>query len=114
MLNIVNLTKTDITLICGEDNSTNIVIKASESPVNIETIEQVIENNKLPVPLVNHKFGEIENLPEIKENTIYIVSSIAAQAIKEKYPERTDILILSGYVRDENGKIIGATKLAKL
>ena len=48
-------------------------------------------------------FGEVENLPEPKPDTYYIVSALVAQAC----PERDDLLIPAHQVRDNEGKIIG-------
>ena len=47
-------------------------------------------------------------LPVAPNGTFYIVSRIAALAM----PERTDLLMVDGTIRDENGRIIGCTGFA--
>lgn len=51
------------------------------------------------IPLYNRKFGKVENMPEPKTNTYYIVSMPVAQAL----PERHDLLQAGELIRDENG-----------
>ena len=54
--------------------------------------------------------GNETALPEPVEGTYYIVSRIACEAM----PERSDLLMVDGTVRDENGRIIGCTGFAVL
>jgi hypothetical protein len=58
--------------------------------------------------------GEPEGLPEIDQDTYYIVSSLAAQAIKAQFPpdvaER--FVVVTDPVRDEEGRVVGARGLA--
>ena len=54
--------------------------------------------------------GNETALPEPAEGTYYIVSRIACEAM----PERSDLLMVDGTVRDENGRIIGCTGFAVL
>ena len=56
-------------------------------------------------------YGTIEGLPEAKDNTVYIVSSmVMSQAVKHG---RTDVYAPSDFVRDEEGKIIGCKSLCR-
>lgn len=54
------------------------------------------------------RFGEIKNLPEPEEGTIYIVSQIVATAAKD----RDDLFMVEDTIRDTEGRIIGAKNLA--
>lgn len=63
----------------------------------------------ITVPVTKTRFGEVEGLPEPKENTIYIVSSLVAQAV----PDREDVFFPDDIVRDEQGNIIGCRALGK-
>ena len=58
---------------------------------------------------VTDKNGEEVTL-ETKEDTFYVVSRIAAEAM----PERNDLLLVDGTVRDDSGRIIGCTGFAVL
>jgi hypothetical protein len=62
------------------------------------------------IPINKSRFGEVENLPEPQEGTIFIVSALAAQAV----PEREDVFITDDAVRDEQGRIIGCRALAHI
>lgn len=55
-------------------------------------------------------YGEVENLPEPQEGTIYIVSSLVAQ----RAPSRTDVFIPNESVRDSEGRIIGCKSLGRV
>ena len=56
-------------------------------------------------------YGAIEGLPEAKDNTVYIVSSmVMSQAVKNG---RTDVYAPSDFVRDEDGKIVGCKSLCR-
>ena len=53
--------------------------------------------------------GNDVGLP-VKDDTFYVVSLIAAQAL----PEREDLLLVDGTIRDDGGRIIGCTGFAVL
>lgn len=60
------------------------------------------------IPVNQCAYGQVQGLPEPAKETIYVVSSITAQAC----PERPDVYIVDDSVRDENGRIIGVRALA--
>ena len=56
-------------------------------------------------------YGAIEGLPEAKDNTIYIVSSmVMSQAVKQG---RTDVYAPADFLRDSDGKIVGCKNLCR-
>ena len=69
--------------------------------------KQIHELNGIPVYKI--EYGEVENLPSEKENTWYIVS----QMIKDRKPERKDLLTPAKLIRDGSGKIIGCGGFAQ-
>ena len=104
-IEVINCTPHDINIIL--DKEENIVIKASGIVARVATTMNpsgMIGN----IPLSETRFGEVENLPEPKKGTRYIVSRI----IKEACPERHDLLVPGECVRDEEGKIIGCKSLS--
>ena len=105
-MKIINLTPHTITLINGETKTE--LVSEGLARVTTETV-QIDTINGIPVNTV--KMGEVIGLPEKQPNTILIVSRIVAEAIKN---QRDDVLIVDKTVRDENGRIIGATALAKV
>lgn len=62
------------------------------------------------IPVFSTVFGEVEDLPPSKKDTIYIVSSLVAQASRV----RDDLFIPDDLVRDEQGRIIGCKGLTKI
>lgn len=62
-----------------------------------------------PVPLYTVAYGAPKGLPEPQPNTYYIVSLLVAQAC----PERNDLLVPGPSIRDEEGRVVGCTGLAK-
>ncbi|MFC0903824.1 hypothetical protein ACFHWD_03850 [Clostridium sp. MT-14] len=67
-------------------------------------------NITVQIPINRTVFGDIENLPEPQPDTIFVVSSIVAQAAQN----RDDLFIPDDTVRDENGRIIGCRALARI
>ena len=107
MVEFINLTPHPIIIYRGEEK---IEIPPSGTIARVEVKqEKVGELDGIPV----HKstFGDVEGLPEPKENTIYIVSTVVLQALKAKGIERKDLVAPdttpSGAVRDEEGRIVG-------
>jgi len=86
--------------IIEEVNPFGVVARASQREEKIGEIDGL--------PVYKMEFGEVKNLPEPSEGTIYIVSLATAQAC----PERKDVFIPAHPVRDEQGRIIGCRALA--
>lgn len=72
--------------------------------------EEIDDGWEITIPITSTKFGEVEGLPQPQERTIYIVSSLVAQACKD----REDIFIPDDVVRDDEGKIIGCRSLGRI
>ena len=64
----------------------------------------------LLVPVNSTIYGEPEGLPEPVEDRYYIVSTITAQAAKD----RKDLLIVDSTVRDSEGRICGCTAFGQV
>lgn len=105
-MNIINLTPHKITVITEDENRNPCVHEFPPSGMiarvsSTQTIAARIGN----IDVVKTQFGEVENLPEPQEDTIYIVSSLVAQALAGK---RDDVVAPdtgpTAY-RDEEGRI---------
>lgn len=59
------------------------------------------------IPISSTSWGETNDVPEYIEGTYYIVS----QLVKNALPERKDLLVPKGAVRDDKGNVIGCTRL---
>jgi len=66
------------------------------------------------IPVVRTTFGEVKGLPEEKEGTIYIVSSMVAQACRDT---RHDLVSPDtspeSAVRDSDGRIVAVRRLQR-
>lgn len=107
---IINKTPHPLTIVT--DNG-NIVIEPSLPPVRVSESTHTIgtlTTNGMVVPVTRKSYGEVENLPDPEDNTVYVVSALVAARV----PERLDVLITSSPVRDESGRIIGCRELAHI
>lgn len=102
-IEVINCTPHDITIM----NSKKIVIEASGIVARVSTT--MSPSGMIgDIPLSENKFGEVENLPEPKKGTRYLVSRMVMEAC----PKRHDLLVPGECVRDEEGKIIGCKSLS--
>lgn len=107
MTNFVNLTPHPITFVDCNDNAVlTVPTSGTVARVSATTMDDgsyVVEGNVIPVHIV--VYGEVTGLPPYDEtaNTAYLVSGMVAAAIN-----RPDVLVPDEFVRDPDGKIIGA------
>lgn len=105
---MVNLTPHEITFY-AEDGATIVGSVPSSGIARAAQFRK--EAGKINgIPVNETKYGEVENLPDPQENTIYIVSVITAQAAKG----RGDLYIVDDAVRDDAGRILGCKALAQI
>lgn len=104
MTTIVNLTPHPINLFDSDGNQ--VVIQSSGLARCAVTTEQVGSVNGIKVN-VSH-FGEVQGLPAPQADTVYVVSAMVLAAL---HGSREDVLGLSEYVRDEQGRTVGARAL---
>ena len=94
--------------------SSNVSIRVkSESTVECLTIVDslLVEIRKRKFTSVTYLEDEVEMpLPLEQEGVLYIVSRITAEAL----PNRSDLLMVDGTVRDDDGRIIGCSGFAQL
>lgn len=107
-MKIVNLTPHAINFV-GEDGSELFEIVSDGVVARVAT-ESVTIGNVNGIPVKKTMFGEVDDLPEPRPNTVYIVSSLVAQRCKD----REDVLIPNDTVRDEKGRVIGCKSLGKI
>ena len=110
-IEVVNLTPHEVRIF--DDNGNEILcIPPSGQVARIKT-EQTVIGYINGVPVVKTVFREVLNLPEPKPNTIFIVSSLVAQAV----PHRKDIVAPDtspqSAVRDATGNIIGVKRFQR-
>jgi len=66
------------------------------------------------IPMFRMAFGEPVGVPDPQPNTVYVVSSITAQACREAGRATHDLVMPARTVRDSAGRIIGCTAFACL
>jgi len=76
--------------------------------VQVDTVTVTVDG--ISVPVNRTQFGAVTSLPDPQPDTIFIVSSVVAQAV----PDRQDVFIVDDAVRDEQGRIIGCRALAHI
>lgn len=105
----INQGQEDITI-----PSSNVSIRVkSESEVECLTIVEhlMVEIRKRKFTSVTYLEDGVEMpLPKQQEGVLYIVSRITAEAL----PDRSDLLMVDGTVRDDDGRIIGCTGFSQL
>jgi hypothetical protein len=115
MTRLVNLTPHPVVILAEvpvEVPPSGSVARAKESREYVGAVEHW----GVPVPLFRVKYGEPEGLPKVEHGTYYIVSSLAAQAIKAHLPPEVAerFVVVTNLLRDEEGRVIGARGLALL
>jgi hypothetical protein len=101
-MKFVNLTPHTINL-CGKEIPSTGLARCKTFEKVVEIIDGVFVNQRT--------FGDVYDLPEPQENTIYIVSILVAKAVAG---QRNDVYVVDETIRDEQGKIIGCNALAKI
>jgi hypothetical protein len=109
-MNIINLTPHDCH-ICNDAGEIIRTIPATKPAARVaSTVEFAGRVDGIPVTVTT--FGEVENLPEPQEGTVYIVSLLVQQAAPRPDVYRPDTGPQS-VVRDAAGQIVGVKALAK-
>jgi len=114
----INTTPHDINLML---ETGNLVIQPSGLSFRVAADSEVVRTEQIEGHAVEVRArvfrdvivfdGEEEvPLPDEQEGVCYIVSRITAEAL----PERTDLRMVDGTVRDDSGRIIGCTGLSVL
>ena len=107
MKKVVNLTPH--TLVCnGISIPSAGIARAAETSTKVGEIATETGN----IPVYRMEFGAPVGLPEPQSDTICVVSSLTAAAVKQFFPDRTDIYVPGKQLRDETGKIVGCEGLA--
>ena len=111
-MEIINLTPHPITL--RDSNGTDTVINPSGTVARVSATPGMLGYvGGVPVPVARPDiYGNVEGLPKAQQGTIYIVSAMVGQHIKN----RPDVLLpgtgpQDGAIRNEKGHIVAVTRL---
>lgn len=110
MTKVINLTPHEVIIIPREGETycfpkSGTVARCSTTA---EEISIITASGKGNIPLVKTVIGEPQNVPEPEDDTLFIVSRL----VKSALPERNDLIVPDGLVRDENGNVIGAERFS--
>ena len=111
--NFINLTPHTITLL-DEHGNEIFDLGGVNPPPRVEEVktgvEEVEVNGNNAFKIYTSKNIGVNGLPAPQEDTYYIVSRIVAEYAED----RDDLLVPDEFVRDSNGRIIGARAFKKI
>jgi len=107
-----NLTPHEV-VVYDDKGDVKLRVKPSGTIARVTTKQEVVGYLN-GVPVVKTEFVEVQGLPKPEDNTVYIVSSLVAQAVAR---ERGDVVAPDtsprSAVRDEQGRIIGVRRFQR-
>ncbi|MCL2009749.1 MAG: hypothetical protein FWG71_04290 [Synergistaceae bacterium] len=103
---VINMTPHAVNVYDADDNNV-LIYPRGESLIRLAEQTTALGALEDGTPLTHTDFGEAVGLPEFKEGMYYIVSPIVKLAL----PDRADLLVPAGLVRDAEGRIIGCRSL---
>lgn len=107
-MKIENLTPHKITFV--KENG-DVILEVEPSGTVARVTTQTVQTGKIAgIPITETVFGEVENLPEPSNGTVYVVSLRVAQTV----PYRSDVFIPNESVRNDDGVIIGCKSLGRI
>ena len=104
----VNLTPHAIDVVVHE-GSAAISIPASGAVARVAQSSDLV-GEIAGIPVFQNSYGDVEGIPAPQDGTVYIVSAMAAQAVRG----RDDVLVPGPAVRDADGRIIGCNGLCRI
>ena len=107
-MELVNLTPHAVN-VYGQDGKTLLASIQPTAPAARCKQEAVCCGRVGGVPVYRMEFGDVENLPEPQEETVYIVSRLVAAAVR-----RADVFCPGAAVRDEDGRVVGCIGLSRV
>ena len=110
-MRIVNLTPHEVKIVDGGNNV--VAVFPSDGVARVSQYDVLVDEINL-IPVVKTEFGEVLDLPEPAEDTVFIVSRITVEVARARGLNTDDLLITSGAVRDDQGRIVGCRALARL
>lgn len=99
------MTPHDVNIV-DADRGTLKVIPPSGMTVRLSSTTQTVTEID-GVTITKTTYGDAVGLPERADGVFYVVS----QLVKNAFPQRDDLLVPAGMLRDKNGNIVGCTSL---
>ena len=116
---ILNLTPHQITV---RTTNGDITVPASGTIARVATAATAAEPVYVGTAMVSTQvvtYGKVSGLPEESEDTVYIVSGMVLNALREQGETRLDVVApatgpADGVIRDESGQILAVSKFNAL
>lgn len=105
-MKIINLTPHSVTVAGITFEPSGVVARVSSETVDAGSLDF----NGTKIPLTTTAYGEAQGLPDQRDDTLLIVSSMVAARCKD----RTDVFIPNEPIRDAEGRIIGCKSLGRV
>lgn len=109
MVMLINLTPHAINLMADGETVTlkpsGVVARCATTRTQVDVL--TVDGVQIPVNQIG--FGAVQDLPAPQDGVLFVVSSLVANAAKD----RTDLLTVDDAVRDAAGNIVGARALAR-
>jgi hypothetical protein len=107
---LVNLTPHPVVLVVSQDHHLHIppsgqIARCEVTRPSVRIIDLEADGQRVQAPIWITRFGRLTGLPEPQEGTLYIASSLAAQAAWAA--GRRDVVVPDDLVRDAEGRVVG-------
>ena len=105
MTKLVNLTPHTLNLIAADGSTVDIppsgnIARVSSTSAIVATVNGISINRQT--------FGKVMDLPDAQNDVVFIVSRM----VKDRVPDRDDVVVPGVPFRDTDGKVIGAWGLS--
>jgi hypothetical protein len=105
-MDLVNLTPHVLNIFSADGKTQLVTLPPSDSVARC-SVESIQVGSANGVPLFAASFGEVSDLPDPKQDTIYVVSMLVRSAL----PERADLASPGELIRNEAGQPVGCKGL---
>lgn len=105
MTKLINLTPHVLNIIAADGSTVDI--QPSGNVARVSSISIIVDNFS-GINVTRQTFGKVMGLPDAQDGVVLIVSRM----VKDRVPDRNDVMVPGAPVRDTEGKIIGANGLS--
>lgn len=106
MSELINLTPHKLVLVGINGSSVSVEPSGTVARVQSSMKEISVVNG---IQVYEPSYGEVQGLPAAEDGKVFIVSRM----VKDRCPDRTDVLVPGVPLRDEAGNIIGSKGLCR-
>lgn len=108
MTEFINLTPHILNIIAADGSTIyNVAPEGNGNIARVAAISDIVDTIN-GINVYRQTFGKVMGLPDAQDGVIYIVSRM----VKDRVPDRNDVMVPGAPVRDSEGRIIGASGLS--